>query len=228
MAIHFIRADPFFYKPSPIFFDRFFEDDDESDLINILRHIVTNKQQQQQKPSNNNNTNNNNSVADSATAAAASSTNTPTDTTNATDAANTNNQSGVTTQVPTHSQLLSRPFSSFSRDFSPLMSTDLIEAENDYQIHVDLPGVDPADLDVSISDKVLVISAERKHIHESNSHKVHSMERSFGKVQRKVRIPNQADLENVQTTFKNGVLTVTFPKKALPTNTVRKLTIQTE
>ena len=112
-----------------------------------------------------------------------------------------------------------------TKDLVPIMSTDLIEGTDNYSVNVDLPGVDPKDLDVTLDDKVLVISAERKHVHEEKTDKVHSMERSFGKVQRKIRLPNNADLDKVDTNFKNGVLSIIFPKKTGPDTSVRKIKI---
>jgi HSP20 family protein len=111
------------------------------------------------------------------------------------------------------------------------MGTDLIESEKDYKVHVDLPGVNPEDLEVTISDnnKYLCLKAERNSTHEEKTDKVHSMERQFGRVQRKIRIPNNVDMENVETNMKNGVLTITMPKKAKPAEPeVRKLQINVE
>lgn len=94
----------------------------------------------------------------------------------------------------------------------PLMSSDLIEGDHEFRIHADLPGVEASDLDVSINGKSLVIKAERKHVHTVETDKVHSMERSFGKVQRSIRLPNYVDMEKIESKFKNGVLTITIPK----------------
>lgn len=116
-----------------------------------------------------------------------------------------------------------------TKDLVPIMGTDLIESDNSYSVHADLPGVDPKDLDVSITDRFLVLKAERKHVHEENTDKVHSMERSFGKVQRKIRLPNNADVDKAETVFKNGVLSITFPKKAAaPEGDVKKLHIDVQ
>ncbi len=115
-----------------------------------------------------------------------------------------------------------------TKDLVPIMGTDLIESDNSYNVHADLPGVEPKDLDISIVDRFLVLKAERKYVHEENNDKVHSMERSFGKVQRKIRLPANADLDSAETKFKNGVLTITFPKKAIePEGEVKKLKIDT-
>ena len=124
---------------------------------------------------------------------------------------------------------LSRSSRDLTKDFTPLMGTDLIESDKDYHVHVDLPGVNPEDLEVTIQDKFLCLKAERKHVHEVNTDKVHSMERSFGTVQRKIRIPNNADLDNVETLMKNGVLTITLPKKQLKEGSgIRKLEVNVE
>eukprot|EP01037_Dinobryon_pediforme_P042209 gene42209-52427_t len=80
-----------------------------------------------------------------------------------------------------------------TKDFMPLMGTDLIETDKDYHVHVDLPGVNAEDLEVTVVDKYL----------------------AFGTVQRKLRIPVNADMDRCETMMKNGVLTITMPKKAL-------------
>lgn len=109
-----------------------------------------------------------------------------------------------------------------TKPLAPLMSADLIESENDYHVHVDLPGVE--DLDISIKDRVLCMKAERKAAHEVETDVVHSFERSYGKVQRQIHLPANADVDRAQAKFRNGVLTVSFPK--LPTSAgAMKLTI---
>lgn len=120
-----------------------------------------------------------------------------------------------------------QPMQNLTKDLVPIMSTDLIETEQGFNINVDLPGVDPNDLDISIVEKFLIIKAERKQVHEQNTDKVHSMERSFGKVQRKIRLPAAADVDHAESKFKNGVLSITFPKKANAEGDVKKLRIDT-
>ena len=124
---------------------------------------------------------------------------------------------------------LSRSSKNLTKDFMPLMGTDLIESDTDFHVHVDLPGVNPEDLEVTIQDKFLCLKAERKYVHEENTDKVHSMERSFGTVQRKIRIPNNADMDQVATVMKNGVLTITMPKKPMKEDSgIRKLQVNME
>jgi HSP20 family protein len=134
-------------------------------------------------------------------------------------------QQQVTAAAPIHA--LSTTSMHPGRLLSPIMNTDLIESERDFMVHIDLPGVEPKDLEVSVTDKFLVIKAERKHSHEEKTDKVHSMERSFGTVQRRIRMPNTADLELAKTSFKHGVLSITVPKKVEMKPASRKLEIET-
>ena len=115
-----------------------------------------------------------------------------------------------------------------TKDFMPLMGTDLIESENSFNVHVDLPGVNAEDIEVTIQDKYLCLKAERKFVHEDKTDKVHSMERSFGTVQRKIRLPLNADVDGISTLMKNGVLTVSIPKKAVKDEGVRKVEVNFE
>lgn len=108
------------------------------------------------------------------------------------------------------------------RPMAPLLSSDLIETDKDFHIHADLPGVE--DMDISISDGVLTIQADRKVIHEVDNDQVHSMERSFGQVTRKFALPSNADTDKATAAFKNGVLTVSLPK-TVPSIAAKKLVI---
>lgn len=111
---------------------------------------------------------------------------------------------------------------------APLMSMDLVENDNVYQVMADVPGVDAADLELTVEGNSLVMKAERKHVHETKTDKVHKLERSYGSVKRRVLLPKNADMNNANTKFANGVLTVTIPKLAEVPPSTRKLTINQE
>ena len=100
------------------------------------------------------------------------------------------------------------------KPITPLLATDLIEQENEFKVIADLPGVDPADLEVTIDDHTLSLIAERKHVHELNKDQVFRLERSYGKVQRKIYLPKNANLNEASVKFANGVLCVCVPKNA--------------
>jgi HSP20 family protein len=108
---------------------------------------------------------------------------------------------------------------------SPLMSVDVVENEKDFQVRADLPGVAPEDVDLSVEGHNLVMKAERQHENEEKNDRYHRFERSYGSVQRRIQLPKNADMDNANTRFNNGVLTVTFPKLEQKAPGKRKLAI---
>ncbi len=99
-----------------------------------------------------------------------------------------------------------------NKQFSPLLTSDIIESEREFKVLADLPGVSAEDLEVSIERSTLVMKAERKHTHQTDTDKYHSLERSYGSVQRRIKMPKTADMSLASTKLKDGVLTVTIPK----------------
>lgn len=112
--------------------------------------------------------------------------------------------------------------------FSPFLGADLVENDKNYMLEVDLPGVEPKNVDVSIDNNSLNIKAERKFAHEDKNEHYHTIERSFGRVQRKIPLPNNINIDKTITKFKNGVLEIVFPKLNPEANQPRKLTIDAE
>jgi len=118
-----------------------------------------------------------------------------------------------TSLIPT-SQSLTRLRNEATQPLTPLMSADLIESENDYHLHVDLPGVE--NLEINTDNQILSISAERKIQHEQDTAVTHSRERSFGKVSRRIRVPLNGDLDRANAKYRDGVLNVAIPKREQP------------
>jgi len=107
---------------------------------------------------------------------------------------------------------------------TPLLKADLTESDGEYKVSADLPGVKAEDLEITVDHNCLLLKAERKQSHDNKTDKVHTIERSYGMVQRRIELPRNADMDHAVTNLKNGVLTVTFPKVALPSS--RKLEIK--
>ncbi len=73
--------------------------------------------------------------------------------------------------------------------------------------------MEPADVDVSVEDRVLTISGERKAPkREEGSH--HRRECRFGRFSRSVQLPADLDTQEATAECRNGLLTVTVPKRA--------------
>lgn len=94
--------------------------------------------------------------------------------------------------------------------FTP--SLDLTESEDAYHVQVDLPGIDPKEIDLSFEDGVLTLSGERKSEHEDKKEGYYRLERSYGQFSRSLRLPNNVDADKVAADYKDGVLKITVPK----------------
>jgi HSP20 family protein len=89
---------------------------------------------------------------------------------------------------------------------------DLIETEDDYRLHLDMPGMSTDDIKISYQDNELIISGERDSTHTDEGEEFVRVERSFGQFRRAFTLPRTVDAENIHATYDNGVLTVTVPK----------------
>lgn len=83
----------------------------------------------------------------------------------------------------------------------------------------------PEDLQVTVDNGVLEMSAERKQIHQESNVWANKIERSFGRVSRRLVLPAQADQDSADCTFRNGVLTVSF-RRLGGSSTARQLLIK--
>jgi HSP20 family molecular chaperone IbpA len=101
------------------------------------------------------------------------------------------------------------------RNLSPILSADIIEGPNDFHVQVDLPGIEMANLEVTLANNCLNIRAERKRVGDHSNYWGSGAvcERVYGVVQRSIPIPNGANMEIADAKFEGGVLSVTFPKK---------------
>jgi len=90
---------------------------------------------------------------------------------------------------------------------------DIVDNDDHMQIHVDLPGYAPEDVNIEFQNGSLVISAETKHEETVEEKNYTRRERYHGAYKRALRIPDTFDIENAEANFENGVLLLTLPKK---------------
>ncbi len=106
---------------------------------------------------------------------------------------------------------LVRDFETPDTQWTP--AVDLRETDTAYIIETDLPGIKKEDIDLRIQDDVVTIKGERKHEETTDKEGYHRYERRYGSFQRSFRIPKGIDVDNVEATYKDGVLHVTLPKR---------------
>ncbi|HEX6434158.1 MAG TPA: Hsp20/alpha crystallin family protein [Gemmatimonadales bacterium] len=90
--------------------------------------------------------------------------------------------------------------------------TDVSEDESSLQITMELPGVDPNDVRLSLENNILTIRGEKKHETQESTERVHRSERTYGMFERTFVLPNSVDPDKIEARYENGVLFVTIPK----------------
>lgn len=90
--------------------------------------------------------------------------------------------------------------------------TDIYEDNESFKLKLDLPGVEKDDVKITFANNQISISGERKKIEESENHKYHRIERSFGKFYRSFDLPKEINHEKISADFKDGQLIINIPK----------------
>lgn len=94
--------------------------------------------------------------------------------------------------------------------WSPL--TDISEDDDQYLLHLDLPGVNKEDVKIKYNNGQITISGQR-FIENNNDNKTyHHIERAFGKYYRSFKLPEKILEDKIDAEFKAGMLKITIPK----------------
>lgn len=88
---------------------------------------------------------------------------------------------------------------------------DVIDADSEYVLAVDLPGVDPKGVEVELEQGVLRISGEREASHGDEAAYTYR-ERKVGTFERSFRVPEAVDADGITAKFDKGVLEIRVPK----------------
>jgi HSP20 family protein len=89
---------------------------------------------------------------------------------------------------------------------------DVREQKERFVVSLELPGVEPDDVDVSVEDSTLSIRGERRFSEETEDEEYHRVERRYGQFARSLSLPPTADANAIEASFDKGVLTITVPK----------------
>jgi HSP20 family protein len=89
---------------------------------------------------------------------------------------------------------------------------DISERKDAYLVTVELPGLKPEDLDITMEDGLLTIQGERQFTSESSEQQFHRVERRYGAFRRSITLPAHVMAEGIQASFEDGVLQILVPK----------------
>ena len=102
-----------------------------------------------------------------------------------------------------------------SNNFGMLPNMDVIDRDKEILVKAELPGFDKKDLDISISNRQLIIKAKTCEESKEEKGDYLKQEISRNEIYRSVLLPADVDDSKVKTSFKNGVLKLTIPKQKI-------------
>ena len=92
------------------------------------------------------------------------------------------------------------------------LALDVSEDDHSYGVKASLPGIDPADLDISFTENTLTIRGETEAESVDENAKWHLRERRFGQFMRSITLPAAVNADDISADYEDGVVTLTLPK----------------
>jgi HSP20 family protein len=103
-------------------------------------------------------------------------------------------------------------------------AVDVVEEKGAFVLKAEVPGVAADQVDVSLDGNVLTLKGEQRYEHEDTREGYRRIERRYGSFQRSFTLPDSVDVDAVEASLSDGVLTVRVPKK--PALQPRKIAVQ--
>lgn len=108
-------------------------------------------------------------------------------------------------------------------DWAP--AVNISETDKAYVVKADLPDVKKEDVKVTHDNGVLTLEGERRHEKREEGEKFHRVESSYGKFLRRFTLPEDAQAESIEATFKDGALSVVIPKAEVKQPKAREIKV---
>ncbi len=118
--------------------------------------------------------------------------------------------------------LIDRMHRDSNRNWVP--AVDIFEETERFVVRADVPGVNPADIEVNMDNGVLSVAGERPTEDRSEVDGGSRFERVSGRFQRRFTLPETADADGIRAKSSNGILEISIPKQA--TAEARRITVE--
>lgn len=92
-------------------------------------------------------------------------------------------------------------------------SLDIAELDGKVVVKAEIPGVEPKDLDISLSGNTLFLRGEKRDERQEKGEHYYHAERSFGSFERALELPSGIDPEAIQAEYDNGVVTISIKRE---------------
>lgn len=110
--------------------------------------------------------------------------------------------------------------------FAGVPAVEMTEADDRYEITVEVPGIPAEDIDLQIDRDMLVMKGEKKEEREEKDVDYVISERSYGAFERRIALPADAQVDKVQANSENGVLQISIPRSPGATSNRRRIEIR--
>lgn len=110
--------------------------------------------------------------------------------------------------------------------FAVTPALDVSETAKEFKITAELPGMDSKDVHITVADGYVTMRGEKRQETKEEKEGYFRQERSYGSFQRVVALPDTANMEKAEASFKNGVLTISVPKNAAAASKTRTIEVK--
>ncbi len=101
----------------------------------------------------------------------------------------------------------------FPAETAWMPAVDISEDKEAITVKAEIPGMDPKDIDISLSGDMLVIKGEKKQERDKKDENYHRIETRYGAFSRALRLPVPVNADKIEATYEKGILKVVLPKK---------------
>ena len=92
------------------------------------------------------------------------------------------------------------------------LALDVAETEDEFVVEASLPGINPDDLEITYTDKLLTIKGEVTDEKDVEDRRYYLRERRYGSFCRSLSLPASVNVDNIEANYENGVLSLHLPK----------------
>ena len=110
--------------------------------------------------------------------------------------------------------------------FKPLL--DVASDDKEYSIKIELPGIKASNISIEYTENTLKVRGEKRQEKEEKEKSYYRIERSYGLFERILDLPEDSDADKISSTYKDGVLSITIPRKILEKKDIKNIEIKTE
>lgn len=113
-------------------------------------------------------------------------------------------------------RLFDQPFAFLQRALGDTPTVEVFEQGDDVVVRAEVPGVDPQDLDVRVTDRTVSLRGEIRRAAEEQRQGYYYGERRYGAFQRTVPLPVPVDADKAHARYQHGVLEIRIPRTGGP------------